>query len=116
MNEQPIMPSYENGIRQIDEARWERIRDTNYPDMDMGWQLTVTDSHGRPCQCYLSLRPNYCDRGHIQFHLDAYLNLDHADSFPRYFFSQQEANKHVREFLKWRIWKYRTHPHILSFD
>jgi hypothetical protein len=63
---------------------------------------------------WLALRPVYCDRGHIQLCIDGPLYLDHADSFPRYFFSFEEADAHTRTFLKWRLWKERSFPHVLE--
>jgi hypothetical protein len=51
---------------------------------------------------WLALRPVYCDRGQIQLGIDGPLNLDAADSFPRFFFSFKEADEHTRTFLKWR--------------
>lgn len=69
--------------------------------------LTVHDNEGNPVIVYLSQRPHYCDRGHFKVIIDGNLNLDAADSFPRYFFSLREANNHVRNFLRWRLWKVR---------
>jgi hypothetical protein len=43
----------------------------------------------------LSLRPVYCDRGHIQLCIDGPLDLDACDSFPRFFFSFREADEHI---------------------
>lgn len=98
----------EEGLKQIDDAKWEK-------DAFGCLNLHVTHEKGTDIHCYLSLRPVYCDRGHIQFFMDgAGLFLDAADSFPRFFFSFKEADTHVREFLKWRLWKYRTHPHTLD--
>jgi hypothetical protein len=62
---------------------------------------------------FLTLRPAYCDRGHIQLLIEG-IDLDGADSFPRFFFSFREADEHTRTFLKWRLWKERTHPHKLE--
>jgi len=93
----------DEGIRQIDDAQWE-------PDEVHCLNLHVTDQKGRPVHAWLSLRPHYCDRGHVQLLIDGHLELDYADSFPRYFFSFNEADEHTRTFLKWRIWKERTHP------
>ena len=42
------------------------------------------------------------------------IDLDHADSFPRFFFSFREVDEHTRTFLKWRHWKERTFPHALE--
>lgn len=94
------------GIKQIDEAKWQ-------VDEYKILNLYVSDADGRPVHCWLSLRPNYCDRGHIQLNIDGNLNLDHADSFPRFFFSFSEADEHCRLFLKWRLWKHRVHKHEL---
>jgi hypothetical protein len=96
----------EEGAQQIDQALWERG--------DGYANLHITDAKGRPVLAWLSLRPTYCDRGHIQLQVDGIPDLDAADSFPRYFFSFEEADAHARTFLKWRIWKKRTHPHTLS--
>lgn len=97
----------EKGLQEIDEAKW--IKDQyNYLN------LYVTDSEGRKTHCFLSLRPNYCDRGHIQLNIDGALNLDHSDSFPRFFFSFEEADKHTRLFLKWRLWNHRVFEHKLE--
>lgn len=90
------------GIRQIEEAEW--VRD------EVGClNLIVTDDTGRRVHAWLRKRPLYCDRGHIQLHIEAPgLYIDSADSFPRYFFSFEEADQHTRAFLKWRLWKERT--------
>ena len=69
--------------------------------------LLVKDTDGRMVHCFLQQRPDYCDRGHISLNIDGPLDLDGADSFPRYFFSFDEADKHTRMFLKWRLAKHR---------
>jgi hypothetical protein len=97
----------QEGIKEIDTAEW--VKDE--------WDyllLTVHDANGRDVVAMLSLRPHYCDRGHIQLNIEGHLDLDSADSFPRFFFSFEEANLHVRTFLKWRLWKHRTHAHKLE--
>jgi len=95
-----------SGIKNIDEALWEK---DEYDTLC----LTVRDKHGDPVIARLKLRPVYCDRGHIELLIDGNLYLDHADSFPRYFFSFDEADLHTRTFLKWRLWEERTYPHKL---
>lgn len=98
-----------DGIEEIEKAEW--LKD-EYGCLNMH----VTDTDGRDVHAWLSLRPNYCDRGHIQLNIDGHLNLDGADSFPRFFFSFEEADNHTRTFLKWRLWKYRTFPHTLEIQ
>lgn len=95
------------GIKQILNQRW-------WVDEYNTWNLVVKDKNNRDVKCYVSLRPNYCDRGHIQLIIVGPLNLDHADTFPRYFFSAMEVNNHVRLFLLWRLWEVRNYPHNLS--
>jgi hypothetical protein len=95
------------GLKEIEEAAW--VKD----DYDW-WILTVHDEQGREVKAQLHMRPHYCDRGHIQLNMDGYLELDSADSFPRFFFSPKEADHHVRCFLKWRLWKERTYEHTLE--
>ena len=98
------------GIKQIDNAKWSK-------DKFGCLNLHVTHGDNTDIHCHLSLRPAYCYRGHIQLFIDgACLWLDSADSFPRFFFSFEEADKHTREFLKWRLWKHRTHPHELEIN
>lgn len=98
--------SPEQGIKQINEAQWEL--------MEGSLNLFVTDAQGRRVIAWLTRRPHYCDRGHIQLNIDmpgavpGVPELDAADSFPRYFFGFEEADRHTRAFLKWRIWKTRT--------
>ena len=89
------------GLKEIDEAKWcvDEYRTLN---------LYVTDKEGHKVHSFLTLRPTYCDRGHIQLNIDGRFGLDQADSFPRYFFSFKEADDHTRRFLKWRIWKHST--------
>ena len=99
----------EDGIKEIDNAKWEM---DNYQVLN----LYVTDEHNATVWAWLKLRPNYCDRGHIQLIVDGPLSLDHADSFPRYFFSVEEADKHTREFLKWRLWKHSDNQIKLGLD
>jgi hypothetical protein len=94
----------EEGIKQIDEAEWER------DDEVQCLNLYVADPSGRPVHAWLTIRPYYCDRGHIQLQIDGPLGLDGADSFPRFFFNFPEADHHTRTFLKWRIWQERTYP------
>jgi hypothetical protein len=97
----------EQGVAEIDGAKWEKDHE--------GWlSLHVHKADGADIVCHLALRPVYCDRGHIMLLIDGPLGIDSADSFPRYFFPFQEADLHTRTFLKWRIWKYRTHPHRLD--
>lgn len=101
------MISRKEGIGQIETAKW--VRD------EYGFlNLDVQTPEGHPVRAGLSLRPVYCDRGHIQLCIDGPLDLDHADSFPRFFFSFAEADAHTRTFLKWRLWKERIHPHRLG--
>lgn len=96
------------GIKEINNAKWSKDKYGNL-------NLYITHPKGAKIHCWLSLRPTYCDRGHIQLNIDSIdLYLDSADSFPRFFFSFEEADKHTREFLKWRLWKHRTHPHELE--
>lgn len=99
----------EEGLKLIGDAKW--IKD-EYDVLN----LHTVDHWYRPVHCWLSLRPHYCDRGHIQLNIDSSLELDHSDSFPRFFFSFKEADEHTRMFLKWRIWKHRTHEHKLEIE
>lgn len=99
--------SREEGLRQIATAPW--VKD-EYGALN----LDVTTPDGIPVRAWLSLRPAYCDRGHIQLGLDGPLQLDGSDGFPRYFFSFAEADAHTRTFLKWRLWKERSFPHALE--
>lgn len=96
---------------EIDNAKWEWVGE--YP-IEKHLRLTVHDREGRPVKCYMSLRQPYCDRGHIQLHIDGPIYLDGADGFPRFFFSRKECDEHTRLFLKWRLWKIRLHPHTLE--
>lgn len=98
----------EEGLKQIDEAKW-----VKHPDHDV-LDMHVTDAQGLDVHAWLQLRPVYCDRGHIQLNVYGNLHIDGADSFPRYFFSFQEADQHTRLFLKWRLWKERKFPHTLE--
>lgn len=96
----------EQGVTEIDKAQWKKG--------DSCLELRVHDEKGRVVDAWLQLRPPYCDRGHVQLNISGPLELDDADSFPRYFFSFGEADTHTRLFLKWRLWKERVHPHILE--
>lgn len=92
-----------DGIEQLDQAKWE-LDEWNCLN------LRVEDAEGRQVHAWLSERPLYCDRGHIQLNIDGHLDLNGADSFPRFFFSLSEAKQHTIAFLKWRIWKVRSYP------
>lgn len=85
------------GKHEIDSAEWK------WDGYDL--VLVVKDQSGLDVKCFLSRRPNYCDRGHFHLLVDGRFSLDSADSFPRYFFSFDEADKHTRDFLKWRLWQ-----------
>jgi len=95
------------GIKEIENAKW--VKD-DYECLT----LDVHDENDIPVKAWIKLRPAYCDRGHIQLLIDGPLSLDHADSFPRFFFSFEEADIHTRLFLKWRLWKIREHEHRLE--
>ncbi|HYX39971.1 MAG TPA: hypothetical protein VE954_43295 [Oligoflexus sp.] len=92
----------DEGLQEIDEAQWEK---DDYKTLN----LYVHTRDDRKVHAWMLLRPPYCDRGHIQLCIDGPLNLDGHDSFPRYFFSFEEADTHCRTFLKWRLWQHRTH-------
>ena len=92
----------EEGLHEIEEAKWER-------DGFGCLNMLVHTKEDERVYVWLSARPPYCDRGHIQLNIEGPLNLDGADSFPRFFFSFEEADVHTRIFLKWRLWKERTH-------
>lgn len=96
----------EEGIREIDGAPWSK-------DDPASLDLRVHDAKNRVVHAWLLMRPPYCDRGHITLDIDGPVRLDWADSFPRYFFSFEEADAHTRAFLKWRLWKERTHSHAV---
>lgn len=92
------------GLKEIESAKWSK-------DDHGCLKLVVHDSLNQKVTSFLVLRPPYCDRGHIHLLMEGNLDLDHSDSFPRYFFSFAEADHHVRTFLKWRLWKERTYAH-----
>lgn len=95
------------GLKEIDQAEW--VKD------EWGcFNLYVTDAKEQKVHCWLSLRPVYCDRGHIQLNIDGCLYLDDSDSFPRFFFNFEEADKHTRLFLKWRLWNHRIYEHKIK--
>lgn len=94
--------TYPDGVQSIDDAVWE-------VDWTGTLNLRVHGPHAELIHCWMTLRPAYCDRGHLQLNIDGPIGLDHQDSFPRYFFSFEEADNHCRTFLKWRLWKHRTH-------
>ena len=98
----------EKGLKEIEEAKWTK-------DEWDALNLKVSQPNGYTAHCILTLRPTYCDRGHIQLNIEAAgMGLDNSDSFPRFFFSFEEANAHVREFLRWRLYKVRSNPHKLE--
>lgn len=97
------------GVAEIDAAKWVK-------DKTGTLNLLVHGNKGHRVLCWLSLRPPYCDRGHIMLNIEGDLSLDRADSFPRFFFSFAEADSHARTFLKWRLWKHRIHPHQLEVE
>jgi hypothetical protein len=98
------------GIREIEGASWGKDDPTTL-------DLRVHDMKGRVVHAWLTMRQPYCDRGHLQLNIEmpsqsgppGLPELDDADGFPRYFFSFEEADAHTRAFLRWRLWKERTH-------
>lgn len=89
-------------LHQIDTAPWEE-------DENGTLNFYTEDSDRRLIHCWLTLLPPWCDLGHIQLNIEGLNHLDAGPKFPRYFFSFEEANNHCRTFLKWRLWKHRTH-------
>lgn len=100
----------EEGLREIDNARWRRIIDDHNVNY---WVLNLHNRQGCRIQFTMNLRANYCDRGHVQVFTMGPIGLDGQDMFPRFFMSAAEADKHVRDFAKWRIWKYRVYDHSI---
>jgi hypothetical protein len=89
------------GLQEIAESEWKAV--------DSHFELSVHDKHGWEWRCFLQPRPPYCDRGHMMLFIEG-PGIDCADGFPRYFFTMGEADRHVRMFLKWRLWKIRAGP------
>jgi hypothetical protein len=87
------------GLAEIDNAEW--VFDNEF----FVFNLHVLDKDQNDVHCWIVRRPAYCDRGHLQLNIDGPLGLDEQDRFPRYFFTFDEADKHTRNFLKWRLWK-----------
>lgn len=67
----------EEGLRQIDEARW--------MSGDACLELRVNDGKDRTIHAWLEMRPHYCDRGHLKLLIEGPLNIDFADGFPGIF-------------------------------
>lgn len=101
-----MIPEKEQGIKEINDAIW-------IEDEYKCFNLFVKNPRGGIVHAYISLRPEYCDRGHIWGNIEGIQDLDNADMFPRYFFNKEEADKHIKTFLKWRLWKHRENPHEL---
>lgn len=97
------------GIEEIDSVKW-------VADSFGVLNLYVHDKNHQVVHAFLAMRPQYCDRGHMQLLINGDVDLDWADSFPRFFFSFREADEHTRLFLKWRLWKYRVHPHAFNHE
>jgi hypothetical protein len=95
------------GIAEIETAEWER-------DEFGCLNMYVHTHNDARVHAFLTLRPRYCDRGHIQLNIEGPLDLDESDSFPRFFFSFKEADEHTRLFLLWRLWTKRVHKHKLE--
>lgn len=94
----------EDGIKQIEEAPWVG------EDEAACLNLFVEDEDDMTIHAWLTPRPAYCDRGHIQLDINGPLGLDRCDSFPRYYTSFDVADMETRRFLKWRLWKERSVP------
>ena len=98
--------SLNQALRLIDEACW--------TEDEFGClNIYVSTLNGEMVHCYLTERPPYCDRGHIQLNIDGDVSLDQQDMFPRYFFTYQEADVHCRAFLRWRLCKIRDGAIVL---
>lgn len=92
------------GLTEIDQAKWSK---GEFNELN----ITVHDMNGTPVTACLQKRQHSCDRGHISFKIFGLVGIDECDSFPRYSFNFEEADTHVRNFLKWRLWKQRENPH-----
>jgi len=97
---------------EIDALQWEA--------RDGVLNLMVQDiKSGTRLHIWLSDRPHYCDRGHIQANIDTVRLgadcsneygmslLDSSDAFPRYFHSVDRALNEAMDFLHWRLYKHR---------
>lgn len=51
----------------------------------------------------LAKRNAYCDRGHWSGQVFGVDDIDHADSFPRYFMDEKRAKAELAEWLHWRL-------------
>lgn len=67
---------------------------------------------GKVIHAFITARPIYCDRGHWMFNVDGPLNLDGADSFPRYYMSLERALEEAEAFLRWRLLKRTATPNF----
>lgn len=68
-------------------GKWEVVR------MDNG--VSYQRIRGKDCEVTLEKRPHYCDRGNwyakVQVWNPMEFTVDHADSFPRYYFQESTA-------------------------
>ena len=57
----------------------------------------------RGVEIVIEPRPAYCDRGHWYAKVFGMVDIDAADSFPRYFMDLERAKAEMREWLVWRF-------------
>lgn len=105
--------SIAEALKEIDDAKWQK-RLVSETENQYYLNLNVKDRHNNNVDVQLELRRFHCDRGHLMMKIEGIDDIDSQDNFPRYFFSFKEADNHTRIFLKWRLYKFRVHPHILE--
>lgn len=73
-----------------DSGHWEAI--------DHYWSLRI-----KGVEVTIEPRPTYCDRGHWYAKVFGMVDIDAADSFPRYYMNLDRGKAEMAEWLVWRL-------------
>jgi len=79
-----------------------------------GWEWQYQEEYntwnlmnGNEMLCYITKRPDYCDRGNYLGQMDIG-GLDNGDCWPNFYMKLETAKGEMTLFLRWRLYKIKT--------
>jgi hypothetical protein len=88
-------PSFPN-LQALKDAEWEECSSVHY---------FIYELEHEGAKISIESRNSYCDRGHWLAKVEGIISIDDSDFFPRFYMDIEVAQKEMKEWLIWRLYK-----------